>query len=155
MVSPPPTAIPCIFLGGWKAVADNLALRIEGDGVSHATVEAALGKMREAGFWENGETRTAIRARVPPFRLSKFQRALPPEVETAFVARSFLDLKWPRGFGGSKQSPKPQSIRGAIRVDGSPRRLGPEKENPPYYRGFSVRGGGIEPPWLLTASTSS
>jgi ATP-dependent Lhr-like helicase len=81
------------LIGGWKAVADNFALRIEGDGVSHATVEAALGKMREAGFWENGETRTAIRARVPPFRLSKFQRALPPEAETEFVARSFLDFE--------------------------------------------------------------
>ena len=44
------------------------------------------------GFWENAETRTAIRARVPPFRLSKFQRALPPEAETEFVARGFLDF---------------------------------------------------------------
>ena len=81
------------MLGGWKAVADNFALRIEGDGVSHGTVEAALGKMREAGFWGSSETRAAIRARVPPFRLSKFQRALPPDAETEFVARSFLDFE--------------------------------------------------------------
>lgn len=81
------------LIGGWKAVADNFALRIEGDGVSHGTVEAVLGKLREAGFWENTETRTAIRARVPPFRLSKFQRSLPPEAETEFVARSFLDFE--------------------------------------------------------------
>jgi ATP-dependent Lhr-like helicase len=81
------------LIGGWKAVADNFALRIDGDGVSHATVDAALKKMRKAGFWENGEMRTAIRARVPPFRLSKFQRALPPEAETEFVARSFLDFE--------------------------------------------------------------
>ncbi|MGB8297553.1 MAG: DEAD/DEAH box helicase [Polyangia bacterium] len=81
------------LIGGWKAVADNFALRIEGDGVSHATVDEALAKMRAAGFWKSGETRTAIRARVPPFRLSKFQRALPPEAETEFVARSFLDFE--------------------------------------------------------------
>jgi len=81
------------LIGGWKAVADNFALRIEGDGVSHATVDEALTKMRAAGFWESGETQTAIRARVPPFRLSKFQRALPPEAETEFVARSFLDFE--------------------------------------------------------------
>ncbi len=81
------------LIGGWKAVADNFALRIEGDGVSHATVEAVLAKMGEAGFWENGETRTSIRGRVPPFRLSKFQRALPSEAETEFVARSFLDFE--------------------------------------------------------------
>jgi ATP-dependent Lhr-like helicase len=80
------------LISGWKAVADNFALRIEGDGVSHATVESVLGKLREPGFWENAETRTSIRARVPPFRLSKFQRALPPEAETEFVARSFLDF---------------------------------------------------------------
>jgi hypothetical protein len=30
---------------------------------------------------------------VPPFRLSKFQRALPPEAETEFVARNFLDFE--------------------------------------------------------------
>jgi ATP-dependent Lhr-like helicase len=81
------------FAGGWKAVADNSALRIEGDGVSHAAVDEALAKKRAAGFWESGETQTAIRARVPPFRLSKFQRALPPEAQTKFVARSFLDLE--------------------------------------------------------------
>jgi ATP-dependent Lhr-like helicase len=81
------------LIGGWKAIADNFALRIEGDGVSHATVDEALAKMRAVGFWENGETKTAIRARVPPFRLSKFQRALPPEAETEFVARSFLDFE--------------------------------------------------------------
>ena len=81
------------LIGGWKAVADNFALRIEGDGVSHATVDAALAKMRAAVFWESDETRTAIRARVPPFRLSKFQRALPPAAETEFVARSFLDFE--------------------------------------------------------------
>jgi len=85
------------LIGGWKAVADNFALRIQGDGVSHATVEAALGKMREAGFWKISETQTAIRARVPPFRLSKFQRALPPWGETEFVARSFLDFEGSEG----------------------------------------------------------
>jgi len=30
--------------GGWKTVATNFVLRIEGDGVSHATVDEALGK---------------------------------------------------------------------------------------------------------------
>jgi ATP-dependent Lhr-like helicase len=81
------------LLGGWKAVADNFALRIEGDGVSHATVDDVLSKMRAPDFWKSGETRTAIRARMPPFRLSKFQRALPPAAETEFVANSFLDFE--------------------------------------------------------------
>lgn len=88
------------LVGGWKAVADNFALRIEGDGVSHATVDEVLAKMREAGFWDNPETQTAIRARVPPFRLSKFQRALPPWAETEFVARSFLDFEGSENFLG-------------------------------------------------------
>ena len=97
--------------GGWKAVADNFALRIEGDGVSHATVEAALGKMRAAGFWESGETQTAIRGRVPPFRLSKFQRALPPEAETEFVARSFLDFEGAARVVGAGNPSKPSRGR--------------------------------------------
>jgi ATP-dependent Lhr-like helicase len=81
------------LLGGWKAVADNLALRIEGDGVSLSTVDEVLLRMRAGDFWSSPETKTAIRAKVPPFRLSKFQRALPPAAETEFVASSFLDFE--------------------------------------------------------------
>jgi ATP-dependent Lhr-like helicase len=81
------------LVGGWKVVADNFSLRIEGDGVSHGTVDEVLAKLRAPGFWTSPETKTAIRARVPPFRLSKFQRALPPEAETEFVANSFLDFE--------------------------------------------------------------
>jgi hypothetical protein len=32
---------------------------------------------------------------------------------------------------------------------------GHKRKNPLFPRGFSVRGGGLEPPWLLTASTST
>jgi ATP-dependent helicase Lhr and Lhr-like helicase len=81
------------LVSGWKVVADNFLLRIEGDGVSHTTVDEALAKMRAPTFWTSPETKAAIRARVPPFRLSKFQRALPPEAETEFVANTLLDFE--------------------------------------------------------------
>jgi ATP-dependent Lhr-like helicase len=85
------------LVGGWKAVADNLALRIEGDGVSLSTVEEILARLRSSEFWTSPETKSAIRAKVPPFRLSKFQRALPPAAETEFVANSFLDFEGAAG----------------------------------------------------------
>ena len=62
-------------------------------GVSLSTVEEVLARLRAADFWTSPENKTAIRAKVPPFRLSKFQRALPPAAETEFVANSFLDFE--------------------------------------------------------------
>jgi hypothetical protein len=44
------------WIGGWKAVADNFQLRIEGDGVTHTTVDNAIRRMFEPGFWDDPET---------------------------------------------------------------------------------------------------
>lgn len=64
-------------LGGWKVVADNVQLRIEGDGVTHGTVDAAADRMGRDDFWEDEVIWRNILARLPPYRLSKFQGVLP------------------------------------------------------------------------------
>lgn len=61
----------------WKVVADNFALRISGAGVSDGAVRAAAVEMAGTEFWERPETARALLARLPAYRLSKFQDALP------------------------------------------------------------------------------
>ena len=77
---------------GWKVVADNIQLRVEGAGVTHLTLNDALTKLRDGGFWSSAETQKALFARVPDFRLSKFQQALPPRLETEVIGSYLLDV---------------------------------------------------------------
>jgi ATP-dependent Lhr-like helicase len=62
---------------GWKVVADNFQLRIQGDGVNHESVHKAIATMSARAFWDAPETRRAVLARLPGYRLSKFQDCLP------------------------------------------------------------------------------
>jgi ATP-dependent Lhr-like helicase len=82
---------------GWKAVPDNFSIRIEGDGVSHETVRAALAKMAVPEFWSNGETRSKLRSLVPDYRLSKFQQALPDAWQTEMLGAYLLDFEGAAG----------------------------------------------------------
>lgn len=77
---------------GWKVVADNFQLRIEGDGVGHESVRKAILKMTAAAFWEEPGTRKAVRARLPDYRLSKFQDCLPEQFALELVERHLLDI---------------------------------------------------------------
>jgi len=78
---------------GWKVVPDNFSIRIKGDGLGHDVVEEALEPMRRAEFWEATETRDALRARVPEYRLSKFQRVLPEAWQVEMVGAYLLDFE--------------------------------------------------------------
>ncbi|MFO0618916.1 MAG: hypothetical protein U0414_40380 [Polyangiaceae bacterium] len=78
---------------GWKVVPDNFSIRIEGDGVSHETVRRALEEMRDAAFWAREETRRGPYARVPEYRLNKFQRVLPEKWQVEMIGRYLLDLE--------------------------------------------------------------
>jgi ATP-dependent Lhr-like helicase len=80
------------WLEGWKVVADNFQLRIEGDGVTHGTVQAAIENMSQPDFWGSKETRAAMLARVPDYRLSKFQVALPDVMAAEMVGAYLLDF---------------------------------------------------------------
>ena len=57
---------------GWKVVADNFQLRIEGDGVGHESVRKAIGKMASAGFWDEPDMRrgrTGAATRLSPLEV--------------------------------------------------------------------------------------
>ncbi len=83
---------------GWKVVADNFSLRISGKDVSGATVREAIDAFRADGFWHDDETKKKLLAKVPEYRLSKFQRALPPRFEVEMVGDYLLDFEGAAGF---------------------------------------------------------
>ncbi len=83
---------------GWKVVADNFHLRIEGDGVSHDSVAQAIVDISAPTFWEDLDVWERIIALVPPYRLSKFQPALPPRFQQEMLGRYLLDIAGTRRF---------------------------------------------------------
>lgn len=85
---------------GWKVASDNFALRIEGDGVTHETVGEAIGKVSSAAWWQTPSTRHEILARLPGYRLSKFQDCLPERFALEMVAGYLLDVEGAVGFLG-------------------------------------------------------
>lgn len=78
---------------GWKVVADNFQLRIEGDGITHESVRKAIGTMSSPEFWDTPDTRKAVLARLPGYRLSKFQDCLPELFALEVVERYLLDFE--------------------------------------------------------------
>jgi ATP-dependent helicase Lhr and Lhr-like helicase len=78
---------------GWKVVADNVLVRIEGNGVGHETVRAAIERLGMPDFWTAAEVRHAILARLPNYRLSKFQDCLPEPFALEVIANYLLDIK--------------------------------------------------------------
>ena len=77
---------------GWKAVADNFQLRIEGDGIGHESVRRAIGRMATAAFWDEPDTRRAVLTRLPAYRLTKFQDCLPERFALEVVENFLLDV---------------------------------------------------------------
>lgn len=76
---------------GWRVVADNFLLRIEGDGVTHETVNAEIERMIAENVIADAETWRRVAALLPEYRLSKFQPALPDAYAVDVVAGYLLD----------------------------------------------------------------
>ncbi|HZH18365.1 MAG TPA: DEAD/DEAH box helicase [Archangium sp.] len=76
---------------GWKVVPDNFFLRISGSGASHEVVARGLEEAAREEFWSAPGRLQAIAARIPPYRLSKFQDALPPAAVAEMLGSAFLD----------------------------------------------------------------
>lgn len=91
--------------GGWRVVAENSLLRIEGDGVGHEAVRKVIGQMSEQGFWGAPDMRRSVLARLPGYRLSKFQDCLPERFALEVIERYLLDVegtvRWLRGVPAS------------------------------------------------------
>lgn len=80
------------MIGGWKVVADNFLVRVEGDGVTHEAISGALIRMAQPDFWDDPEVRRAILGRLPEYRLSKFQRAMPDALALEMIGGYLLDI---------------------------------------------------------------
>lgn len=91
-------------LSGWKVVADNVLVRIEGDGVTHGAVDEVVDRMAREGFWDDEGMWRAILARLPPYRLSKFQGVLPEAMAVEMVAGHLLDAEGTRAWLGASGS---------------------------------------------------
>lgn len=78
---------------GWKVIADNFHLRIEGDGIGHETVDKAIERLTRAELWTAPGMRHALLARLPGYRLSKFQDCLPERFALETVERYLLDVE--------------------------------------------------------------
>ncbi len=86
------------WLEGWKVVPDNFLVRVQGDGITHETIRAAIDRMSEPEFWEREKTRSAVLGRIPEYRLSKFQVALPEWAAAEMVGTYLLDFSGTRSF---------------------------------------------------------
>jgi ATP-dependent helicase Lhr and Lhr-like helicase len=84
------------LLGGWKVVADNFQLRVEGNSVTPQALSEILDRMRTDAFWNDRSVWGPILAGLPEYRLSKFQRAMPSECSEEIVARYLLDVEGTR-----------------------------------------------------------
>jgi ATP-dependent Lhr-like helicase len=83
---------------GWKVVPDNFAVRISGPGASDGAVRTAVSRMARTDFWASPSTQEALLARLPAYRLSKFQDALPDEFAVEMVGSYLLDMEATRQF---------------------------------------------------------
>ena len=88
------------WLEGWKVVPDNFLVRVQGDGITHETIRAAIDRMSEPTFWDSEKTRSEILARMPAYRLSKFQPALPDWAAAEMIGAYLLDFDATHGFLG-------------------------------------------------------
>ncbi|MFO0605013.1 MAG: DEAD/DEAH box helicase [Polyangiales bacterium] len=76
---------------GWRVVADNFHLRLEGD-VSADVLNPLIDAMRERAFWDDPAFAAALLAKLPDYRLSKFQPAMPEAAAREMVAGYLLDV---------------------------------------------------------------
>lgn len=83
---------------GWKVVTDSFRLRIKDADASPAALRSALRSMNAATFWDDLSLWQRILARIPPYRFSKFQPALPARYQNELVGRYLLDLDGARRF---------------------------------------------------------
>ena len=83
---------------GWKIVADSFRLRFEGEHVTEGAVRDAVARLATSEIWDDLEFWLRVVAQMPPYRLSKFQAALPERYQMEMVGTSLLDLAGTRAF---------------------------------------------------------
>jgi len=87
-----------IVITGWKVVADSFRIRVEGEGIAEGAVRDAVARLADPAIWHDLQFWLTVVAQIPPYRLSKFQAALPPRCQMEMVGNSLLDLAGTRAF---------------------------------------------------------
>jgi ATP-dependent Lhr-like helicase len=97
------------ILAGWKVVADNFLLRIEGNGISHATVDQAIKQLSNRTWWKDPTVERNLLSRLPEYRLSKFQPCLPERYALDMIQAYLLDtprtVAWLEGMSSANPMP--------------------------------------------------
>ncbi|MCB9479335.1 MAG: DEAD/DEAH box helicase [Deltaproteobacteria bacterium] len=86
------------ILGDWKVAADNFGIRIKHGGVTRDRINEIIRTMEREGFWDHPDVEKEIHQRLPEYRLSKFQVALPRSMATEVVGRYLLDFRGAKAF---------------------------------------------------------
>lgn len=104
---------------GWKVVADNFRLRFEGDGITHASVEAAIGALTQRRFWEARHRRRLRAGAGPHDRQERADLGLAPPPAHAAPA----GVRRARRRGADRAAPT--SLRADAALVASPRSCRP------------------------------
>ncbi|MBL8783835.1 MAG: DEAD/DEAH box helicase, partial [Deltaproteobacteria bacterium] len=78
----------------WSVSADNLGVRIRSDGgVVHGDVRTLVEQLADPETWESESLWAEVAARLPNYRLSKFQVLMPPWVVREMLAGYLVDVE--------------------------------------------------------------
>ncbi len=80
------------FHHDWKITGDNFRLKIAGDSATPSRILALIEEMRQPSFWTHPSTAQFICDQLPEYRLSKFQRALPPKYSLEMISHYLLNI---------------------------------------------------------------
>ena len=98
-------------LTGWKIVSDSFRLRFEGEDLTEGAAREAVAKLTHPLIWDDLPFWQRVIAQVPPYRLSKFQGALPDRYQMEMVGNSLLDLAGTRAYLSISRGPsRPLSL---------------------------------------------
>ncbi len=75
---------------GWRVTADNLSLRVES--TTPSTFREALASLATRSAWDEPAFAKNLRRKLPDYRLSKFQPAMPEAMAREMVAAYLLDV---------------------------------------------------------------
>jgi ATP-dependent Lhr-like helicase len=75
----------------WAVSADNLLVRVRGEGLAGTAFTDTLSTLGRRAFWDDDALWAEVAGSLPSYRLSKFQPLMPPWIERETLARFLLD----------------------------------------------------------------
>ena len=121
-------------LTGWKVTADNFHVRCQSDGIGPHAVRDAVATISTPGFWHDLDVWQRIIARMPPYRFSKFQPALPAIFQQELIGQYLLDIEGTRRYlqvDGESTAPTLQAILATMTATGFATNTEPSSPTPP------------------------